>query len=293
MTDTDEMSDIRKDLEHFAQLAEEKAAKEETEASSDTTADNREENDDAVVDEYLTAPKSYKKELADTFKNLPLEWRRYLHAREQEIDKGFSDLHNRAGSYKWLDDIYSSRLGELQKYGVKSSDDWINNMVKIDTLLSQNPAGAIKMLADSYGVNIEPALSTAASRMPQQTLTDILAGQVVAKKVEAFVNEIDEQGNKKHPFYGEVVRDMFDLLHKGVVKDLDEAYEAAVWFNSSTRNKLLAQKSQEALELKSKNAQKSKEAAFSLKGKAAPSAKDLTLREELEMRFAALAGDDD
>ena len=51
---------------------------------------------------------------------------------------------------------------------------------------------------------------------------------------------------------------MCSLIQSGMAKDLDTAYDTAVWLNRTTRDKLIAKRSQEALELKSKNAQKSK-----------------------------------
>lgn len=287
-----EMSDVRKELEHFAKLAEEKSANEEAESPDKLSNSEEEISDKDTADEYLTAPKNYGKEYAEAFKELPLKWRRYLHAREQEVERGFSDLHDRAGSHKWLDDVYASRSGELQKYGVKSSNEWLNTMVEVDKMLSHKPTDAIKMLSEIYGVNPSSANSPAATRNHGSSITDVLACQVIQKQVDDFVHEVDDNGNQKHPFFRDVVKDVYDLLQKGVVDNLNDAYESAVWFNSATRSKLIAQRSQEALELKSKDAQKSKEAAFSPKGKAVPPTKDLTLREELEMRFAALKDDD-
>ena len=58
--------------------------------------------------------------------------------------------------------------------------------------------------------------------------------------------------------------------------------------NSRFENKKNSRNKDTFGEYKGKNAQKSKIAAFNLKGKALPETKDLTLREELEMRFAEL-----
>ena len=240
------------------------------------------------IDEFLEAPKSYEKELAKTFCELPLSWRRYLHAREDEVDKGFSDLRERALMHKWLDEIYSSRSDELQKDGIKSSDEWLKKMVEVDAMLSKNPADTIKMLAVSYGISDNNETPNSKPNNQDSKLSSVLSKQLVDKQLSDFIAEINDDGSLKHPFFKDVVRDMHELISKGVAKDLNEAYETAIWLNSITRNKLIEKRTKETLEAKSKDAVKYKEASFYPKGKAPANKKDLSLREELEMRFAEL-----
>ncbi len=240
-------------------------------------------------DEYLEAPKSYEEEIAKTFCKLPFDWRCYLHTREKEVDKGFSDLRERALLYKWLDDIYTTRSDELQKDGINSSDDWLKKMVEIDTMLSKNPTDTINMLAVSYGIDNSQKLPYSAKT--EEKMSEFISKQLIEKQLNDFIGEIDDNGGLKHPFFYEVIKDMHDLISKNIVKDLPQAYETAVWLNSSTRNKLIEKRVKEALAIKSKDAQKSKEAGFSPKGKAPELKRDLSLREELEMRFAELGND--
>ena len=270
------MSETKEDLQDFVQ--------------EDETVTSQEQNIEEVLDtdEFLEAPKSYEKELAKTFCELPLNWRKYLYTREEELDKGFSDLRERALVYKWLDEVYTSRSDELQKDGIKNSDDWLKKMVEIDAMLSQNPADTIKMLAVSYGISDSKETPNSGVKNQETKLSEIISKQLVDKQLSDFVAELDDEGALKHPFFKEVVKDMHELISKGVAKDLSEAYETAVWLNSATRNKLIEKRTKDALELKSKDALKSKEAAFAPKGKAPLNKKDLTLREELEMRFAEL-----
>ena len=122
-------------------------------------------------------------------------------------------------------------------------------------------------------------------------MSEIISKQLVDKELNDFIEELDECGSLKHPFFKDVVKDMHNLILKGVAKDLNSAYETAIWLNSSTRNKLIEKRTKDALEIKSKNAQKSRDAGFAPKGKAPEHKKDLSLREELEMRFAELGND--
>lgn len=273
------MSEIKEELEHIAN------------DNEDILSDMQDAKEISEIDEFLEAPKSYEEEIAKTFCELPFDWRRYLHAREQEVDKSFGELRERALIHKWIDEIYDSRSDELQKDGIKSSDDWLKKMVEIDAMLTKNPADTIKMLAVSYGIKDGQYLPDSAKQTAQSNMSEFISKQLVDKQVNDFVSEIDDCGTLKHPYFKEVIKDMHDLISKGVAKDLSDAYETAVWLNSSTRNKLIEKRTKEALEIKSKDAQKSKEAGFSPKGKAPSDKKDLSLREELEMRFAELGND--
>ena len=193
--------------------------------------------------------------------------------------------------HKWIDEIYTSRSDELQKDGIKCPDEWLKKMVEIDTMLSKNPADTIKILAASYGIKDGQYLLGSAKSESKSNLSEFISKQLIDKHLSDFVSEIDDRGSLKHPYFKDVIKDMHDLISNGLAKDLADAYETAVWLNSSTRNKLIEKRTKEALEIKSKDAQRSKEAGFSPKGKAPMDKKDLSLREELEMRFAELGND--
>ncbi len=286
------MSEIRQELERVAR--ELKLDKDDSPAKSapkKAASGDKTPLKDSPADEYLTAPRSYQQKYAEAFASLSPEWRKYLYVREQEIERGLDDLRHRIDAYKWLEDAYAARSDELQNYGIKSSKEWLDNMIRMDTMLSRSPADAINILADVYHVGRQQPSFVAEAIRPQKSLSAALADQMVQKQVADFAAAQDTEGQPLHPFFREVIKDMYELLQKGVVNSLDDAYEAAVWFNATTRDKLIAKRSQEALELKSKDALKSKEAAFAPKGKADLDTRDLSLREELEMRFAALNGE--
>lgn len=282
------MSEIREELEHFAKLAEEQAVKEEAKSQTETSENN--DKKDSSEEENIKAPKGYSKEFAENFAKLPKEWREYLSAREEEIDKGFSNLRSRNEIDKHLEDVYAKRIGELQKYGIRTQDEWLKNLVRMDEMLSSRPLEAMNMLAEMYNIRFSPAPASAMGN--NQDKNNPLQALLLKKEIDDFAAAVNEKGEKEHPFFHEVVREMSDLLSGGLVQNIREAYEQAVWFNPSTRSKLLAKRTQDTLELKSKDAKKAKETAFTVNGKTVPDTKDLTLREELEMRFAALTDND-
>ena len=191
---------------------------------------------------------------------------------------------------KHLEDVYAKRAGELQKYGIRTQDDWLKNLVRMDEMLNSRPLEAMNMLAEMYNIKFSPASASVTGNT--QNRNNPLQELLLKKEIDDFAAAVNDKGEKEHPFFYEVMREMNDLLSGGLVQNIGEAYEKAVWFNPLTRSKLLAKRTQDSLELKSKDAKKAKETAFAVNGKTVPDTKDLTLREELEMRFAALTDND-
>lgn len=290
--------DIRELLE--SQMQEPAAAPETEQSPAENGVDGGEQISQPPVDEYLDAPKSYKKEYAETFKTLSPEWRKYLHERESDVEKGFSRLNNQLGSYKFLNDAFTQRQQRLSGYGINKQQDWIEQLIKVEDALENDPAATIKALAEAYGTD---TAGTAPADNPQylgkikqleqnisslQQYVNQSQQQQAQKAFESFIGAKDENGASRHPYFEEVREGMSALLSQGGAKDLEEAYEKAVWLNPEVREKVIAQRAQAELQSKAAEAQKAKAAAFSPKGKAVPEQGNLSLREELEKGFEAL-----
>lgn len=243
--------------------------------------------------DFLIAPKGYDKEFADTFTELPLRWRQYLIAREAAVDKGFGDITGRMDANRWLKEAYDAIADDLRHEGITNPKDWLKSLVELDRKLKNDPRGTIALVAQSYGVDLPALEAQKAEETKAKTLNQVLTEQMVGKEIYDFVNGKDEQGELKHPFYADVVRDMHGLLSSGNAQSLAQAYDMAIWLNQDVRSKLLSQKIQAALKDKATEAEKSQEVAFAPHGKSQPETKKLSLREDLEQRFAALGYTDD
>lgn len=251
----------------------------------------------AEVDEWSVAPKSYKQEYQDNFKTLPQNWRQYLLEREKQVEKGFSDLGNKANSYKYIDDIFNGRQERLSQSGINNSKDYFSLLANIEDGLENNPAETIKSLASAYGVDFNvPQEQQSNALMQQLKYLQATVNQQQAyfnaqqqknanDEVNAFVNAKDDNGVVKHPYFEDVKDQMIQLLSKGVVSSLEDAYNHCIWANETVRNKLIAEKSQADLNAKVVNAEKAKAAGFNPTSKATAPEKELTLRQELEKRF--------
>lgn len=254
----------------------------------------------AEVDEWSVAPKSFKQEYQDSFKTLPQNWRQYLIEREKQVEKGFSDLGNKNNSYKYIDDIFNGRQQRLAPNGITNSKEYFSLLAAIEDGLVKNPAKTIKDLSDAYGVDLNTQQQQPNEFMQQlkqlrntvdqqQAYLNAQREQSAANEVNAFVGAKDETGNPKHPYFEDVKADMIQLLDKGVVSSLEDAYNRCIWTNEAVRNKLLAAKSKAELDAKVANAEKAKNAGFNPSSKATAPLKELSLHEELEQKFNELA----
>lgn len=252
------------------------------------------------IDEYLDAPKSYKKEYAEQFKSLAPEMRKYLHEREKEVERGFSDFGNKLNGYKWVDSVFQSRAERLNKSGINQPQQYFEALAKIDDAINQDPRGTIKTLIEAYGVNLADDNNSEQNQLQQKisqleqgvnSLRGFIANQRQAElhsTVENFVNAKDEAGNPAHPHFDKVFRVMGQLMKSGAATSIQDAYDKAVWLDPEIREKMMAAQSDEALKSKVAEAAIAKEAGFDPKSKAAGIKPELSLEEELAQKFNAL-----
>ncbi len=247
------------------------------------------------ADIYLEAPKSFKKEYAETFKTLPPEMRKYLHERESENTKGFSRLNNELQSRKWIDDFYTSRQDRLQQIGINSAKDWIDYLAKMDDAFAYDPASALQALAQSF--NLQNNLSADSSQSSEyQRINQRLASleqsfnnkrmEEARNIISSFVSAVDDAGALKHPHYEAVKGVIGNLLRSGMASDLESAYEQAVWMNKDIRGELMKAQTESELKTKADEAQKARQAGFNPKGKPGnPPEPELTTRQLLAKKL--------
>ena len=288
------MNDIRKELERNLKASAAVQTEQSPEGASETAVAEPQET--IVEETVVIAPKSYRKQFADEFKNLSPEWQNFLLERERQIEKGFSEINNKVNSYKVLEELFKQNYKRLSPCFEKAKD-WLEGLAKVDAEMDKNPLRTIKAIADYYGIKIEfpnhrniRANSEIVERLEQlehgfSALQNHFRKEKSARfaeQIESFGKQCDENGCLLHPFYAEVKEQIAEMLAKGYVSSFDEAYAKAVWLNPNTREKLISKQ----IEAKAHQAQKAQEAAFAPKGKAVAPAKVLSLREELEKNMA-------
>ena len=286
------MSEIREELEK--NLASAETQSKETNANEEQPVNQ----EPAVTDEWMDAPKAYKKEFQDSFKTLSPEWRQYLIEREKQSERGFSDMGNKLNDLKWVDNLYNTRAERLKANGYSKAQDYIEQLAQIEDALSADPQSTLQALAEAYGVKFND--NTALSSLQRQVndVQQLVAAQrqyiqqqqqeTGNRLVNEFVNAKDEAGNPKHPYFNDVREVMTDLIRKGAANDLDTAYNMAIWTNGDIREKLIQAEKAKELAAKVDKAQKAKDAGFNPTSKTVPPAKEETLRESMERIYEEL-----
>ena len=286
------MSEIREELEKNLASA-------ETQSKGTNANEEQPVNQEpAVTDEWMDAPKAYKKEFQDSFKTLSPEWRQYLIEREKQSERGFSDMGNKLNDLKWVDNLYNTRAERLKANGYSKAQEYIEQLVQIEDALSADPQSTLQALAEAYGVKFND--NTALSSLQRQVndVQQLVAAQrqyiqqqqqeTGNRLVNEFVNAKDEAGNPKHPYFNDVREVMTDLIRKGAANDLDTAYNMAIWTNGDIREKLIQAEKAKELATKVDKAQKAKDAGFNPTSKTVPPAKEETLRDSLERIYEEL-----
>ena len=250
-------------------------------------------NPESNIDEYLDAPKSYKKEYNDSFKSIPFELRKYIHQRENEMEEGKRKYQEKLDGYKWLDDAYAANQARLSQSGVSSPRQWFDQMSILEQGLSLKPKETLKILASEFGIPLADNATTSPdnaldNRLKQmENSLNTLQQAFAFKTINSFAQATDNAGNLIHPHFEAVKNVMGSLLSSGIAKDEQDAYDKAVWLVPDVKKLMLSAEAENSLKNKAAEAQKAKEAGFDPKGKPNTSEeRELSTREFLEREFA-------
>lgn len=80
--------------------------------------------------------------------------------------------------------------------------------------------------------------NSVAERQQQEVL------KVTRRSIDSFADEKDEKGNLRHPHFDAVLPTMIELYRANPERDLQEAYDMAIWSTPAIRSQLLASERQ-------------------------------------------------
>lgn len=199
--------------------------------------------------------------------------------RESDFHKGVSEFKTHSERARAYDQAFAPFRQHLQNLGVDETTA-ISKLMKADvTLRTSDPitkATYFKQLAQEYGVdlNIEPQNIDPQTRYLMDQLNQlrqqqqVWQNQVQSQEQMRVNSELGQFANDERPHFDAVRGDMADLLETGKAKDLQEAYDMAVWMRPDIRQTLLDQQRAEVQRkaLDQAQAQKAKAASVSVKG---------------------------
>lgn len=254
---------------------------------------------EAPVLEALTAPKHWPKEEQEIFNAWDANVQHQVMDRYKAMEGDYTKKTQALAKYKKrnesLDEIYGPFRDDFQRAGMDEVAA-TRQLLAAHKYLREDPQQALKWLAQSYGVDlkavnddtaIEDEYADPQMKAMQQQIAQLqgtinnqqqqaqnMQKQEVQAMIDNFQTAKDADGNLKHPHFDVVQNQMSGLISSGVAKDIESAYEMAVYANPETRAKVLDEKVKKETkqEVKAEAVQKAKkQQRVNVKGSGTPS----------------------
>jgi len=284
--------------------------------SADETEDEPvdESEDESEEDtEGLVSPEHWSKKDREMFDGLDDDAKEFINRRYSSMEKDYNGkTQSIAREKRFNDDIKEMLSPYRQDFELNGVDDIgaIKQLVAAHDFLQRDPKGAIKWLAESYNVEmdmedeyededspqisaLQKQISALESKLTQQeSSANQQTMEEMNREIQTFKDAKNDSG-LEHPYFEDVYADMVDLVRAGTAKDLQSAYEKAVWTNPDTRKKMMAEiessESKKRIKETNEKTNKAKRAAkVNRKGSGTPQddkGRELSLRETLRKNY--------
>lgn len=270
---------------------------EEPEAATETPVDEQ----SAQPDEE-PAPSSWKREVAQKWKELPPEVKNEINRRESDYHKGIEQYKQYASIGRDIERVVAPHLDTIQKLGVhpmEAVSALLNADRQLRTGTPEQKAQLLGQLAQEYGIDLKqvqpPApIDPAVMQLRQQNQhLQRFQQSVIEQQNSQAMSEIERFRSDPANTHFESVKDeMALLLQSGKAQSLQDAYDMAVWMRPDIRKSLVEQQRTEAEQRAVQQARKTraKSAAVGIKGSSASTGgslkPDATLRDTLKAAFS-------
>lgn len=274
----------------------------------------------------IAPPYSWSADNKELFGKLPREMQEYLSKREQEresfVGRKAQEVSAVRERYAPVERIVTQYSDTFKRVNMDPYQG-LESLVLAQQYLDQDPVGALRLMAQSYGLDLSQLANGAESTQPAQPqaypqmhyLTnelETIRGKLAAfenekmaqqqraavSEVETFANEMDSGGKLIRPFMADVHDQMMDEIRLirsrnpelSARQILQQAYETSCWKNPNVRGRLIEQ--QRAPQVQAQRVQQAKLAGSSVRG--APGASTLgstngnSVRDALLQAFESL-----
>jgi hypothetical protein len=261
----------------------------------------------------IAPPNGWSAEAKAKWHELPPEIMAAVQKREQDIGKFTSTRDEHASFGKEIYQTVQPYMPLIQAEGgtpARAIQALLNTAYVLRTGTPEQKKQLLLVTARNYGIDLSGQPTGQPTGQPDefsalrsevQELRSALAQResAIEQQLQTEVQtEVDAfAADPKHPHYAEVKANMAALLSAGAAKDLQDAYDQAVWARPDIRATLLAQQRAEEEQKRVAEAKARAEAAkrksISITGgpgASSSSAPARSLREELEANFAASSG---
>jgi hypothetical protein len=213
----------------------------------------------------IDAPLSWSAEMKAKFASLPPDAQSYIAQREGEAHKRISELGQQVKAIEPIRSVVEHYRETFQRNGLEPADG-IARMLSVETMLEQDPVGAIHQIAKAYGVDLSGSQS--ATQEPGQESGEVRALKTKISQLERMVGETAskvtarerseqereqtelastiEKFSKDKPHFEAVRTVMAGLMTSGAAETLEDAYDMAIHANKSIRASIEAESRKEA-----------------------------------------------
>lgn len=205
-------------------------------------------------DPWAPLPKAWKKEKEPLWAKLDREAREYIHARENDVVKGFEQYST--GHKSW-NELISPFQPVIQQNPDVNPVQLMQNLMRNHLAIIQGSPEQKKQLAQallkSYGIDLGGQNQPQAA-LPQEVqfaLQEARAAKEAAARLEKRHADAELEQNRQkvekfmadpaNKYFEEVADDIMLLLKTGAAPTLEAAYEKAIWTNPSVRAKVIAE----------------------------------------------------
>lgn len=209
------------------------------------------------------------------------EWAKLPDGIRQEVLKREADFHKGVEQYRAQANFAQAVHKAIAPYEATlrqlniAPDVAINSLLSADHKLRngspQEKLQNFAQLAQMYGIDLSQGLPQTQQIDPntqylqqqlqqtQQQLQHLSTSQ--AQREQAEINNMIEQARQGKEHFDAVRKEMAALMESGTAKDINQAYEMAIWARPDLRASLLAKQQEEQRAAQAKIAQQAKAAA--------------------------------
>lgn len=214
--------------------------------------------------EPIQPPASWSAPAKAAFASLPPIVQQEIAKREADVNRGFEDRASALKRFEPIEQLLAPRREMLAARGMDEAG-FLKTLFAASDWIDRDPVSALRELMRQKGVTLQhfgvqaPAGQQPQAQLPPQLQT--LAQQVThlqtqlsqrdqaerAQRLQSVTSEIQSfASDPAHTYFHNVREDMIGLLQSGRAKDLQDAYDKAVWANPETRALLQADQAKKA-----------------------------------------------
>lgn len=206
-------------------------------------------------------PPDWSDESKAAFSQLPATVQADIAKWTREKDTNFQQMSAQRAAWSEVDAVMAPRRQAFGSNGFRSDAQVINHLLSYADAMDRNPAATLKTLAESYGLDLSAVVGRPAAQEEEFVAPEVaelrrqnaalmqrvqsIEGTFARQSQESVQAEISRFAADK-PHFDRVRPVMGALLSSGVAKDLDDAYQRAVYADPEARAALLAEQAAKA-----------------------------------------------